>query len=94
MGGTCGTCVGEEKCTQEVFGNQKERDHLEEVGIRWEDTIKMDQQQIHLYRQCDAAIGLKRRNDCFSVLKMRENMQIVLLKITTLCYMQFLQLIC
>jgi hypothetical protein len=34
MGGTCGTCGGEEKCLQR-FGREKvkERDHLKEIDV-------------------------------------------------------------
>jgi hypothetical protein len=35
MGGSCGTCGGEEKCLQRFGGKTfKERDHLEEVGVK------------------------------------------------------------
>jgi hypothetical protein len=33
MGGSCGTCGGEDKCTRSSgWGNVKERDHLEYLG--------------------------------------------------------------
>ena len=47
MVGSCSTCGGGKKCIWGFFkGNWKERDHLEEVGWGWEDTIKMDLKEL------------------------------------------------
>jgi hypothetical protein len=45
MGGTCSTCKGE-VYTGFWWGNQRERHHLEAPGVRLEDNIKTDLQEV------------------------------------------------
>ena len=43
MGGACGTLGGEGRVHMGFWwGNLKESEHLEELGVRWEDNILMD----------------------------------------------------
>jgi hypothetical protein len=43
MGGALRSMGREERCIQGFWwGNLRERDHLEDPGVRWEDNIKMD----------------------------------------------------
>jgi hypothetical protein len=45
MDGTCSTCR-EEVYTGFWWGNHRERDRLEDPGVRWEDNIKTDLQEV------------------------------------------------
>jgi len=47
MGWACSTYVGRgEVYTGFLWANLRDTDHLEDTGVRWEDNIKMDHQEV------------------------------------------------
>jgi hypothetical protein len=46
MGGTRWMSGGEETHTGFWWGNLKERNNLEDLGLRWQDNVKMDLQDV------------------------------------------------
>jgi hypothetical protein len=58
MGGACSTYGGQEVRTGFWWGNLRERDHLENLGVRWEYNVKKDIHEVE-WGACTGLMWLK-----------------------------------